>query len=91
MPQLHNETPSAQNKRLKAELASEMALVADLVEALERADTFLLKFREPWGSWKTAWWEGEVSDDAAFSTDNAMMHVANILRAALKQANGKGL
>lgn len=43
---------------------------------------FIDKFFEPWGAWKTAWWEGEVSDDAAFSADNALKHVANILRRA---------
>jgi len=44
---------------------------------------FIDKFFEPWGSWKTVWWESEVSGDAAFSADNALKHVANILRRAL--------
>lgn len=57
---------------LRAMLAREQAMR----EALEFVDKYL----EPWGSWKTAWWEAEVSDDAAFSDNNALKHVANILR-----------
>lgn len=53
------------------------------LEALTRIDQFVTKYREPWGAWKTAWWEDEVSDDAAFTADNALMHVANIARTVL--------
>ncbi len=51
-------------------------------DGLREALDFIDKFFEPWGAWKTAWWEGEVSDNAAFSDDNALKHVANILRRA---------
>jgi hypothetical protein len=50
---------------------------------LERIVKFIDDYFAPWGSWKTAWWEGEVSDDAAFSDGNALKHVANKLRVAL--------
>lgn len=68
------------------------ATTVDETERLREAVDFIDKFFEPWGSWKTAWWEGEVSDDAAFSADNALKHVANILRRALSdrpQAEGE--
>ncbi len=51
-------------------------------DGLREALDFIDKFFEPWGAWKTVWWEGEVSDDAAFSDGNALKHVANILRRA---------
>lgn len=66
-----------------AAIAALEAENARLREGLERIDQFITAYREPWGSWKTAWWEGEVSDDAAFSADNALMHVANIARQSL--------
>jgi hypothetical protein len=58
----------------------------DAVERLKRIDEFVTNYFAPWGSWKTAWWEGEVSDDAAFSDNNALKHVANIARASLSAA-----
>lgn len=54
-----------------------------LVEALERIRKFVDDYKAPWGAWKTVWWEDEVSDQAAFSDDNALMHVANLASAAL--------
>lgn len=65
------------------------ASVRELVEALSKADKFITDFRAPWGSWKTAWWEAEVSDDAAFTPDNALLHIANIVRAALASAGAQ--
>lgn len=59
----------AENERLRA--------------ALTRIEQFVRDFRAPWGSWKTAWWEGEVFDDAAFTEDNALMHIANVASATL--------
>jgi hypothetical protein len=53
---------------LQDEAAARLASIAD----------FVRQFREPWGSWKTAWWESEVSDDVAFTADNALMHVHNL-------------
>jgi hypothetical protein len=61
----------------------------DAVERLKRIDEFVTNYFAPWGSWKTAWWEGEVSDDAAFSDNNALKHVANIARASLSGAGGE--
>lgn len=49
-------------------------------EQAEKALKFIDDYLSPWGAWKTAWWEGEVGDDAAFSDNNALKHVANILR-----------
>ena len=49
---------------------------------------FIINYRAPWGAWKTAWWEGEVSDDAAFSADNAIMHIANKLRTTIARHRG---
>lgn len=54
-----------------------------------QAVDFIDKFFRPWGSWKTVWWEGEVSDDAAFSSDNALKHVANILRRTAHSGEGR--
>jgi hypothetical protein len=71
-----------------AEASLEASDTKGLVEALERINQFITQYREPWGSWKTAWWEGEVSDDAAFTDDNAIMHCANIVRKALAQHRG---
>lgn len=51
-------------------------------DALERIDKFVTDYLSPWGSWKTPWWEGEVSDEATFSDDNALKHCANIARSA---------
>jgi hypothetical protein len=58
-------------------------------EAIARIIDFITKFYEPWGSWKTAWWEFEVSD-AAFSADNALKHVQGLL-AALPQHDGEAI
>ena len=58
-------------------------------QTVTQALDFIDKFFEPWGSWKTAWWEGEVSDDAAFSADNALKHVANILRRTTHSGEGR--
>ncbi|NML11615.1 hypothetical protein HHL08_15905 [Sphingobium sp. AR-3-1] len=53
---------------------------ADVREALsEQVRKFVDNYFAPWGSWKTAWWEGEVSDNAAYSAENALKHVANIV------------
>jgi len=51
-------------------------------QGVESALAFIDKYFEPWGSWKTPWWEGEVSDGAAYSDSNALKHVANLLRRA---------
>lgn len=62
-------------------------------EKVDRAVKFIDDFFRPWGASKTAWWEGEVSDDAAFTATNALKHVANILRAppsATKSAGESG-
>ncbi len=40
--------------------------------------TFLLNWFAPWGSWKTAWWEMEVSDDAEMSDANALKHLRKL-------------
>lgn len=58
-------------------------------QTVTQAIDFIDKFFEPWGSLKTAWWEGEVSDDAAFSADNALKHVANILRRTAHSGEGR--
>ena len=57
--------------------------ISELESALRRIEEFERKFRQPWGAWKTVWWEGEVSDEAAFTADNALMHIANIARNVL--------
>jgi hypothetical protein len=57
---------------------------------VERIDKFVTDFRSPWGAWKTTWWEGEVSDEAAFTADNALLHIANIARTALQSHRGEG-
>ena len=43
-----------------------------LVEALEK---LIDNYFEPWGSWKTAWWEFEVGDDKLFSGDNLLQEI----------------
>lgn len=59
---------------------------------LEAIGKFVDAYLSPWGAWKTAWWEGEVSDDAAFSDRNALRHVANLARAPLTdQTAGEAL
>lgn len=76
----HRESITAWNTRATPAPDSEK-----LREALEAIAKFVDDFRAPWGSWKTAWWEGEVSDDAAFTDDNALMHIANLARRASQQ------
>jgi len=64
----------------------------EMAEALEHIGKFVDDFKAPWGpkqgKWKTKWWAQEVSDDAAFTADNALMHVANIARKALATLQG---
>ncbi len=57
--------------------------------ALKKIVEFVRNYFEPWGSWKTAWWEGEVSDEATFSDGNALKHVANIASKALSEGSGR--
>lgn len=57
--------------------------IAQLEGALRRQAEFVDTYMQPWGAWKTAWWEGEVSDNAAISEDNALKHLANMARTAL--------
>lgn len=68
---------------IAAALSTPVAQGDEVREALERIDKFVTDYLSPWGSWKTPWWEGEVSDEAAFSDDNALKHCANIARSAL--------
>jgi len=65
--------------------------IGALREALERIDEFVRKYFQPWGAWKTVWWEGEVAGDAAFSDNNALKHVANIAKKALSATPEKGV
>ncbi len=39
-------------------------------------------FYAPWGSWKTAWWEGVVGDCKEFSADNLLREIARRLSEA---------
>lgn len=71
-------------------LATPPAPNDDLRAALESIAKFVEDFLAPWGSWKTAWWEGEVSDDAAFTPDNALKHIANVARRAALKENRRG-
>lgn len=41
----------------------------------DKAREFLNNWFAPWGSWKTAWWEGEVGDDVEMSDANALKHL----------------
>jgi hypothetical protein len=66
------------SSRKEAEIARLKALIEKTEATAEQIATFTRTYFEPWGSWKTAWWEGEVSDAAAFSAGNALKHVANI-------------
>ena len=74
---------------LHADMLDEAAdTITDLLaskQALERIDKFITDYFSPWGSWKTAWWEGEVSDDVEFSDANALRHIAKIARSLLPQ------
>jgi len=66
-----------------AAAAAPMQLEIDRLRgALEAIGKFVDDFHAPWGSWKTAWWEGEVSDDAALTDNNALKHVADMARRA---------
>lgn len=75
-------------EQLEAENAALTAKVERLEEALRAQAQFVDDFFAPWGSWKTAWWEGWVSDHAAFSENNALKALANKARAALKGEEG---
>lgn len=59
-------------------------------EAGAKVRKFVDNYFAPWGSWKTAWWEGEVSDDAAYCAENALKHVANMVSATTDAAQGQG-
>lgn len=48
-----------------------LALQAQLAEITKLASDYF----EPWGSWKTAWWEGEVGEDKEFSGDNLLREI----------------
>lgn len=63
--------------------AREAEMIAEAVE-------FIDNWFQPWGAWKTAWWEGAVSDDAAMTEDNALKAVANILRRAALATSREG-
>jgi len=64
-----------------AALQSAEARAREAEARVEEALKFIDDYFAPWGSWKTAWWEDQVSDDAAFCGDNALKAVANKLRA----------
>lgn len=64
-------------------LRGQPASSATETDALQKIVAFVRNYFEPWGSWKTAWWEGEVSDEAAFSDNNALKHVSNLAERAL--------
>jgi hypothetical protein len=63
--------------------ASDVPPIASSGEDLRSIAKFLSDYFAPWGSWKTAWWEGEVSGDLAFSDANALKHVQGLISAAL--------
>ncbi len=65
-------------------------MVEEQAAKLEAIGEFVDDYLSPWGSWKTVWWEGEVSDDAAFTDENALKHVANIARRPLAQGRVRG-
>lgn len=44
------------------------------------AKTFIHNWFEPWGSWKTIWWEGEVGDHVPMTPNNALRHVQKLLK-----------
>jgi hypothetical protein len=50
---------------------------------------FLLNWFAPWGSWKTAWWEGEVSDDVEMTDANALKHLRKLLPASAPEGAGR--
>ena len=58
-----------------------LARAQELEARVEEALKFIDDYFAPWGSWKTAWWEDQVSDSAVFCGDNALRAVENKLRA----------
>lgn len=44
------------------------------------AEAFIENWFEPWGSWKTIWWEGEVGDHVPMTPNNALRHVQKLLK-----------
>jgi hypothetical protein len=74
-----------------AALLSEIERLREENERIAEAVKFIDTYFKPWGSWKTAWWEGEVSHEPAFCDGNALKHVANILRRpARRLTEGQG-
>lgn len=69
--------------RLKADNEPARPSLNEALEALRQINKFAEDFFSPWGSWKTAWWEGAVSDDKDFTTENALKAVAKTAREAL--------
>jgi hypothetical protein len=65
------------------QIATLTTRIGELEGAAKAVGEFADNYFQPWGAWKTAWWEGAVSDDAAYTAENAIKAMANLARAAL--------
>lgn len=73
----HREDATAEAAGLSAEA---LAQKIKMQTKIARVTEFLRQYLEPWGSWKTEWWERQVSATEPYSDEAALRHVLEVLK-----------